>query len=166
MSTLELLGLSLLALFIVVGALGTVLSKNLVHSVLWLALVLVATAGVYANLSAGFLAGAQVLLYAGGVVTLAIFAVMLSARLEGGPIGNPSANRGRAALVALAVAGLFGGVLLQSDKLLAPREVPVVDAADLGRSFLGEYVLPFEVLSVLLVAAMIGAIAIARREDP
>lgn len=165
MSALEILGLALLALFVLGGALGTVLSKNLVHGVLWLALVLVATAGIYARLSAGFLAGAQVLLYAGGVVTLTIFAVMLSARLEGGPILNPSARRGRGALVALAVAGLLCGVLLQAD-VHAPGSVPVTDAAELGRSFLGEYVLPFEVLSLLLVAAMIGAITIARREDP
>jgi NADH:ubiquinone oxidoreductase subunit 6 (subunit J) len=164
-SVLEILGLSILALVILVGALGTVLSKNLVHSVLWLALVLVATAGLYARLLAGFLAGAQVLLYAGGVVTLAIFAVMLSARLEGGPIPNESAKRGRAALVALALAALLCGVLLQAE-ITVPGSVPVVDAAEIGRSFLGEYVLPFEVLSVLLVAAMIGAIAIARREDP
>jgi NADH:ubiquinone oxidoreductase subunit 6 (subunit J) len=165
MSTLEILGLSILALVILGGALGTVLSKNLVHSVLYLALVLVATAGLYARLSAGFLAGAQVLLYAGGVVTLAIFAVMLSARMEGGPIPNESGKRARAALVALAVAGLLSGVLLQA-QITVPASVPVVDAAEIGRSFLGEYVLPFEVLSVLLVAAMIGAIAIARREDP
>jgi len=164
LSALEILGLSLLALLILGGALGTVLSKNLVHSVLWLALVLVATAGLYARLAAGFLAGAQVLLYAGGVITLAIFAVMLSARLEGSAIPNESARRGRALLVSLAVAALFGGVLLQA-RFSTPNEVPVVDAADLGRSFLGEYVLPFEVLSVLLVAAMIGAIVIARRED-
>jgi NADH-quinone oxidoreductase subunit J len=141
-SALEILGLSLLAL-----------------------LILGATAGLYARLTAGFLAGAQVLLYAGGVITLAIFAVMLSARLEGGPIPNASAKRVRGLLVALAVAGLLCGVLLQTE-FVVPREVAVVDAADLGRSFLGEYVLPFEVLSVLLVAAMIGAIAIARREDP
>jgi len=164
LSALELLGLCLLALVVLGGALGTVLSKNLVHSVLWLALVLVATAGLYARLTAGFLAGAQVLLYAGGVITLAIFAVMLSARLEGGPIPNDSAKRGRGLLAALAVGGLFCGVLLQSD-FPAQGEVAVVDAAELGRSFLGEFVLPFEVLSVLLVAAMIGAIVIARRED-
>ncbi len=165
MSTLEIAGMSLLALFVLGGALGTVLSKNLVHSVLWLALVLVATAGLYARLCAGFLAGAQVLLYAGGVITLAIFAVMLSSRMEGGPILNASARRGRGFLAALAVAGLFVGVLLPAE-IVIPRELPVVDAADLGRSFLGEYVLPFEVLSVLLVVAMIGALTIARKEDP
>jgi NADH:ubiquinone oxidoreductase subunit 6 (subunit J) len=164
-STLEIAGMSLLALFVLGGALGTVLSKNLVHSVLWLALVLVATAGLYARLCAGFLAGAQVLLYAGGVITLAIFAVMLSSRMEGGPIPNGSAQRGRGLLAALAVAALLVGVLFQAEFVI-PRDLPVVDAADLGRSFLGEYVLPFEVLSVLLVVAMIGALTIARKEDP
>lgn len=165
MSTLEIAGLCFLALIVLGGALGTVLSRNLVHSVLWLALVLVATAGLYARLCAGFLAGAQVLLYAGGVVTLAIFAVMLSSRMQGGPILHESVGRGRGALVALAVAALFFGVLLSTD-LTPPRDLPVVDAAGLGRSFLGEFVLPFEVLSVLLVVAMIGALAIARKEDP
>ncbi len=165
MSALEIAGMSLLALFVLGGALGTVLSKNLVHSVLWLALVLVATAGLYARLCAGFLAGAQVLLYAGGVITLAIFAVMLSSRMEGGPILHGSAQRGRGLLAALAVAALLVSVLLPAE-LLIPRDLALVDAADLGRSFLGEYVLPFEVLSVLLVVAMIGALTIARKEDP
>jgi len=164
-SALEILGMSVLALVVLGGALGTVLSKNLVHSVLWLALVLVATAGVYARLCAGFLAGAQILLYAGGVITLAIFAVMLSSRMEGGPILHGSAKQGRGAVVALAVAALLCGVLLQTE-LSIPRDLPVVDAAEIGRSFLVEYVLPFEVLSVLLVAAMIAALTIARREDP
>jgi len=164
-SPLEIAGLCFLALFVLGGALGTVLSKNLVHSVLWLALVLVATAGLYARLCAGFLAGAQVLLYAGGVITLAIFAVMLSSRMEGGPILHGSEKPLRGALAALAVGGLFAGVLLNNE-FSTPRDLPVVDAADLGRSFLGEYVLPFEVLSVLLVVAMIGALTIARKEDP
>ncbi len=165
MSVLETVGLAALALAVLVGALGTVLSRNLVHSVLWLALTLVATAGLYARLSAGFLAGAQVLLYAGGVVTLAIFAVMLSSRLDGGAIVHESRGRIRGALAALAVAAMLTAVIFAAP-LPALHAAPPVDAADLGRSFLGEYVLPFEVLSVLLVAAMIGAIVIARKEDP
>ena len=165
MSTLETAGLVALALAVLAGALGTVLSRNLVHSVIWLALTLVATAGLYARLSAGFLAGAQVLLYAGGVVTLAIFAVMLSSRLDGGPILHASRGRARALVVAAGVAALLVAVIFAAP-LPGVRSAPPVDAADLGRSFLGEYVLPFEVLSVLLVAAMVGAIAIARKEDP
>jgi NADH-quinone oxidoreductase subunit J len=164
MSALEIAGLCLLAVAILGGALGTVLAKNLVHSVLWLALVLVATAGVYVRLSAGFLAGAQVLLYAGGVVTLAIIGVMLSARLDGAPIPNESRGEARGALTAVAVFALLAAAILSSE-LPPAAEAEPVRAAALGVAFLKEHLLAFEVLSVLLVAAMIGAIAIARKED-
>jgi NADH:ubiquinone oxidoreductase subunit 6 (subunit J) len=164
MSALEIAGLCLLAVAILGGALGTVLAKNLVHSVLWLAFVLVATAGVYVRLSAGFLAGAQVLLYAGGVVTLAIIGVMLSARLDGAPIPNESRGEARGALTAVAVFALLAAAILSSELPPAAEPEPV-RAAALGVAFLKEHLLAFEVLSVLLVAAMIGAIAIARKED-
>lgn len=165
MSVVELVGLGLLALLLLIGALGTVVSKNLVHSVLWLALVLVATAGLYARLLAGFLAGVQVLLYAGGVATLMIFAVMLTSRMEGGPVTHESRNRVRGAIVALALAGLLGATIVRQPLMKASTAAPA-DAQELGHAFLTDYVLPFEVLSLLLVAAMIAAITIARKSDP
>ncbi len=164
MTTPELLGLAALSAVLLAGALGTVLSRNLVHSVLWLALTLVATAGLYLKLLAGFLAGAQVLLYAGGVVTLAIFGVMLTTRQDGGPIRHESAGRARGALTALVVAACLCTAILAAP-LPDVSAAPAPDAAAVGRSFLTDFVLPFEVLSVLLVAAMVGAIVLARKED-
>jgi NADH-quinone oxidoreductase subunit K len=138
-SPLEIAGLCFLALFVLGGALGTVLSKNLVHSVLWLALVLVATAGLYARLCAGFLAGAQVLLYAGGVITLAIFAVMLSSRMQGGPILHGSQKQGRGALAALAVGGLLvGGRRRGRTRALVPGRVRAALRGALGAARRGD----------------------------
>jgi len=164
-SGLEVLGLSLLAGVILLGALGTVISKDLVRAVLWLALTLVATAGIYLKLLAGFLAGTQVLLYAGGVITLAIFAVMLSQRVEGAGVRQESRGLVVGALAAIAVGGvLVAGIL--AAPLAAAAAVPPPSVTDLAASFMGEFLLPFEVLSVLLVAVMVAAITIARRTDP
>jgi NADH:ubiquinone oxidoreductase subunit 6 (subunit J) len=165
MTALELAGIVLPSAAILAGALGTVLTRNLVHSVFWLALALVATAGLFVRLSAGFLAGAQVLVYAGGVVTLMIFAVMLTTRIEGGPMKHESRNLLRGALIAAAV-GVLLCVPIVTTEFPAENAATAANAADLGRSFLTDFVLPFEILSVLLVAAMIGAIALARKVEP
>jgi NADH-quinone oxidoreductase subunit J len=165
MNGLEILGLLVLAVALLTGALGTVLSRNLVHSVLWLALTLVATAGLYVRLLAGFLAGAQVLLYAGGVVTLAIFGVMLTTRLDGRAVTHESRGRARGFLTAGAVFALLAAGILTSE-VPQPAAGGPGGPAEIGRAFLTDWVLAFEVLSVLLVAAMVGAIAIARRTDP
>jgi NAD(P)H-quinone oxidoreductase subunit 6 len=166
MTALELAGIAVPSVAILAGAAGTVLSRNLVHSVFWLALALVATAGLFVRLAAGFLAGAQVLVYAGGIVTLMIFGVMLTTRIEGGPLHHSSRGRVRGASIAIAVFALLCVPILGADfgPVVAADLAPT--SADLGRAFLGEFVLPFEVLSVLLVAAKIGAIAIARKTDP
>ena len=167
MTGLELITLAVPSVAILAGALGTVLSKNLVHAVFWLALALVSTAGLFVRLSAGFMAGAQVLLYAGGVVTLMIFGVMLTTRIEGGPIRHESRGQVRGALIAIAVAALLFLQILRAP-ISAAADVPapaVTGAADIGYAFLTDFALPFEVLSVLLVATMVGAIAIARKVD-
>jgi NADH-quinone oxidoreductase subunit J len=165
MTALELAGIAVPSVAILVGAAGTVLSRNLVHSVFWLALALVATAGLFVRLAAGFLAGAQVLVYAGGIVTLMIFGVMLTARIEGGPLLHASRGKVRGALIAAAVFALLCVPIVGTDFSAVAASAPAPTSADLGNAFLSDFVLPFEVLSVLLVAAMIGAIAIARKTD-
>jgi NADH:ubiquinone oxidoreductase subunit 6 (subunit J) len=164
MTALEVGTLAVPSVVILTGALGTVLSKNLVHAVFWLALTLVSTAGLFVRLSAGFMAGAQVLLYAGGVITLMIFGVMLTTRIQGGPILHENRKLARGAVIACAVAVLLFLQILRAP-MPAPASVPSASAADLGRAFLTDFVLPFEALSVLLVAAMVGAIVLARKVD-
>ncbi len=154
----------LTAAALMVTAMMVVASQDLVRAVLWLGLCLVVTAGAYAQLAADMLAAIQVMLYAGGVVTLVLFAVMLTPR--------PDDERPTVELIT-PEKGLAGGLLfffamgmaiIQAD--LPTGVAPVVsDSQEVGRLFLTDHLLAFEALSVLLLAAMIGAIVIARRRD-
>src|SRR6185295_16687539 len=126
-------GIAVPSTAILLGALGTVLAKNLVHSVFWLALALVATAGLFVRLSAGFLAGAQVLVYAGGIVTLMIFGVMLTTRIEGGPLVQASGGRVRGTLIAIAVFALLCVNIVGADFSGVVAAEPAPTSADLGR---------------------------------
>ena len=90
--TPEALGLGGVAVLVLGASLAVVLARNLFHSVLWLALALVGTAGLFVLLHADFLAAVQVLLYAGGVVTIVVFAIMLTERLVGSSLRQT--NRG------------------------------------------------------------------------
>jgi len=149
----------------VVAALFVVKSRNLVRAVLWLAVVLLLTAALYAILGAPFLAGVQVLTYVGGVVTLMILGVMVTGRHQGAVAEVDSADRIRGLLVALGFFALVGGAILRTDfpPTLPP---PPPTTAELARSLLTEYLLAFEVASLLLLAAVVGAVVMARRRDP
>jgi NADH-quinone oxidoreductase subunit J len=161
--TAEAVGLAAVAVVLVGASLLVVLSRNLFHSVLWLALALVATAGLFLLLRAEFLAAAQVLLYAGGVVTIVVFAIMLTERLAGESIRQMNRGIGWGAILALAV---FGTVAWAVFRAAMPGDPPAPPTtAGLGRALLTDWVLPFEVLAVLLVAALLGALYLARTED-
>ena len=158
----------ILAIALVGSALRVVGSRDLVHSVLWLALTLVSTAVGYVVLHADFLAAVQVLLYTGGVITLMLFGVMLTRRHEGSAVvAHGSSGLAKAGLVAVALLGLVVVAIHTSLPAAIPAPLMLPDTAALGRVFLrGPLVLAFEVLSVLLLAAMVGAITLARRGDP
>ena len=103
--TLEVVAFWSFAAVLAVAGLAVVLSKNLFHSVLWLALALVATAGIFLTLDAEFLAAVQVLLYAGGVVTVVVFAIVVTERLVGERLSHVSrrVTAGGAVSAALAI---------------------------------------------------------------
>jgi NADH:ubiquinone oxidoreductase subunit 6 (subunit J) len=151
------------------SALFVVQSDNLVHAALWLGVTLLSTAGVYAILGASLLAGVQVLLYVGGVVTLVLFGVMITRKHEGIVVRAESRNRVRGGAAAVALFAVVAAAIRRTEGLDAPprRVVELTGSTEaLGRSLLGEYVLAFEVLSLLLLVSIIGAIVIARRRDP
>lgn len=156
------------------SAVLVVRTANLVHAALWLGLTLLVTAGLYAMLGASFLAGIQVLLYIGGVITLMLFAVMITRRHEGLVVPADSTGRGRAAVASIALFGVVAAAIRATPSLDGPPRIEGTPAAelpaqattaDIGRALLGQHVLAFEVVSVLLLAAVIGAIVIARRRD-
>lgn len=145
------------------GSAGIVaFSKNIIYSALALLGTFLGIAGLYITLSADFLAATQVLVYVGGTLTLILFAVMLTSRIEDMKTSNPRGT------VAVAF-GLVTVVLLVLGKVATATEWPseskpaTPSTAKLGHAFLGEYLLPFELGSVVLLAAMIGAVVLARR---
>ncbi len=159
-------GFVVLALCTLAAAVGVVRSANLIHAVLWLGAALVATAGLYAILGASLLAGVQVLVYVGGLITLMIFGVMVTRRHDGISVRAESRNTVRGAIAAVSFFAIVAWAIRATPGLDIAPTAPEVTPADLGRAFLGPYVLAFEALSVLLLAAMVGAIVIARRRDP
>lgn len=163
--TPEILGFWILAVTLVGSGLMVVLSKNLFHSVLWLALALVSTAGVFLLLDAEFLASVQVLLYAGGVITVVVFAIVVTEKLVGERL---SAVSRRMAVGALLSAGLLTVILRVLNKAEINVEMPEATADFtrwMGISLLTQHVIAFELLAVLLVAGMLAATYFARPEE-
>jgi NADH-quinone oxidoreductase subunit J len=163
--TLEVVTFWGLAVLLIGSALSVVLTKNLFHSVLYLALSLVATAGVFLALDAEFLAFVQLLLYVGGVITIVVFAIVVTERLVGDRITQTS----RHIVTGLVLAGaLLLGVLrfLRGADLPVERPVIAVDVTRaIGQVLLTEFVLPFELLAVLLLVGLLGALYFARPEE-
>jgi NADH:ubiquinone oxidoreductase subunit 6 (subunit J) len=154
-----------LAIILVGSALAVVLSKNLFHAVLWLALALTGTAGVFLLLDAEFLAAVQLLLYAGGIITIVVFAIVVTERLIGERLTQTNMRIGGALLVSAVLLG-FVVVVLRRQALPASRpEMPGDLTRLIGQTVLTQYVLPFELLAILMLAGMLGAIYFARPED-
>ena len=156
----------LLSLVALGSALLVVTTSNLVHAALWLVVTLGAVAGLYLVLAAEFVAWVQVLIYVGAVVVLLLFALMLTRA----PTGHTDDLTVRRALPAAIVAGLVGLLLAAtvvagfSDVRIDLDETVVGSAETTGQTIFSMWVLPFEVLSVLLLAALVGAIALSKRE--
>jgi NADH-quinone oxidoreductase subunit J len=163
--TLEELAFWSLAVVLVGSALAVVLGKNLFHSVLWLALALTGTAGIFLLLDAEFLAAVQVLLYAGGIVTVVVFAIVVTERLVGTQLSHTSRSVIRGALVSVAFLAFILRWLSHTPLPLdrAPMEGDVTRA--IGGSLLTSFVLPFELLAVILLVALLGASYLARPEE-
>ena len=154
-----------LSAVLVVSALAVVLSKNLFHSVLWLALALTGTAGVFLLLNAEFLAAVQVLLYAGGIVTVAVFAIVVTERLVGERITQTSRSLAGGAVVSIALFGLLVTAVVRQPLAAAAPPMTGDLTKALGETVLTRFVLPFELLAVLMLAALLGAVYFARPED-
>lgn len=146
-------------------AVAVVTTDNLVHSVFWLAAMLLGTAALYVHLASPFLAAIQVLLYTGGVITMMLFGVMLTHRDPGKKVPNVAEAPGWAAPVALGIGGTLVAAIWTTPELAALTPIDPGTANQIGAMFLDRYLVAFEVLSVLLLAGMIGAIVLARRTD-
>jgi NADH-quinone oxidoreductase subunit J len=147
------------------SALLVVSTRRLVHSALWLVVTLGALAGCYLLLTAEFVAWVQILIYLGAVVVLLLFALMLTRAPTGLSHDLTTGNKWFAGIVAAAVAAVLGVTLVAGfgGEVIDLQTVEIGGAGATGRALFSSWVLPFEILSVLLLAALVGAITLSRR---
>ena len=146
------------------GAMGVVFTRDIVHAALFLIMTLLMTAGVFVLVSAEFLSLVQILLYGGAVVILVVFALMITrAREAGMSINGPQWPFGLAA-----GAGL-GGVLILMIRRTSwggtATAIAPTTPERIGNALFGDWAIPFEIASLVLLVALIGAIVIARTEE-
>ena len=163
--TLEIAAFWSFAVLLVGAGLAVVLSRNLFHSVLWLALALVSTAGVFLTLDAEFLAAVQVLLYAGGVVTVVVFAIVVTERLVGAKLSHTSRHVLTSGVVSAALLALLIRAIGRADVDAAKPAAAADLTRQIGMTLLTRYALPFELLGLLLLVGLLGASYFARPED-
>jgi NADH-quinone oxidoreductase subunit J len=154
-----------LATVLVGSALAVVLTKNLFHGVLWLALALTGTAGIFLLLDAEFLAAVQLLLYAGGIVTIVVFAIVVTERLVGERISQTSRNLVAGAVTAAVLAWLVVSTIWQRPLTMVRPPMAENLTRQLGDTVQTRFVLPFELLALLMLAGLMGAIYFARPEE-
>ena len=149
---------------IVSSAIMVVTLKNIFHSLLFLILCFFSIAGIYILLSAEFVAAVQVLIYVGAITVLLIFAIMLTAQLYNPSIrqSNEQVIPGIIIVVTLLVTTLI--VLSRTSWRISSQRIEGESTVSIGKALLTTYVLPFEVVSLVLIAALIGAVIIARKE--
>jgi NADH-quinone oxidoreductase subunit J len=158
----EVLAFWVLAIVTLGAAGGVIASRNLLHAVLFLILAFVGVAGFFVLLSAEFIAMAQVIIYVGAISVLVLFAVLLT----------PRSGRGNDETKMLVPAVLLGGALaaimifvIYDTNWATLSESPALTARELGRALLSTWVLPFQIASVLLTAALVGAIMLVRSSE-
>ena len=148
-----------------VSAGGVAFSRNIIYSALSLLGTLLGAGAIYVYLGADYVAVTQLLVYIGGVLVLILFAVMLTSKIGETRQSNPSANFFPSLVLLVALLAVLGYVVTQSPWLtVADAPIPTETAFTIGDVFLKEYLLPFEVSSLVLLATLIGAVVIARKE--
>jgi NADH-quinone oxidoreductase subunit J len=155
---------AIIALVVVGAALRVVTTRNIVHAALYLTVVLAGVAASYILLAAEFVGVTQVLVYIGAVIVLFLFGIMLTKAPLGVMDDIDSDERWQGLVVAIALAGVLTYALIDG---FEDAELPgdqVQTTAEVSDSIFSTYLVPFEVVSVLLLAALIGAIVLARRD--
>ena len=151
----------LLAALIILGALGAVLLPNIVHATLSLVMTLLGVAGIFLLLGSEFLALVQVLIYGGGVTVLLLFGLMLT-NAGDDPKVTDGAQKPFAFLVGILLAAVIGTALVDQD--WASTEAAVAPFTTLGERLFRDFGAPFEIASLVLIVALVGAVAVARRD--
>lgn len=154
----------LLAALTVGSAILVAILPNIIYSAVALLFTFAGVAGLYVLTSADFLAATQILIYVGGILVLIMFAVFLSSRISTGKLSNPVRFRLPAAAVCLGLFGVLSYTAVSTPFPLKPGLSYQATTAEIGELLMTRYLLPFEVASVLLLAALIGAALLSRPE--
>jgi NADH-quinone oxidoreductase subunit J len=154
-----------LALVGTVAAFRLVTAKNVVHAALYLVVTLATVGGVYLILAAEFVAWVQILIYVGAIVILFLFGLMLTKA----PIGRDALDNQQRGIAVLISLGVLAGLVFLVQNAFDwndPKVRPITGTTRmLGESLFRQYVLPFEAISFLLLAALIGAIVLSRKDE-
>ena len=145
------------------AAIAVVSSRNVVRAALYLVVVLGSIGAIFLLLGAEFVGWTQILIYVGAIIVLLLFGLMLTAA----PIGRATLDNTQRPLAFICAAGVFALFTTVIWRAFGSARIPlkqVVRTADIGQSLFTRYILPFELVSVLLLAALVGAIVLAKRD--
>ena len=163
---MRMLEFSILGLLTLAGAAGAMALRNLVHCALCAALSFVGVAMLFLQLGAEFVGLAQILVYVGAIVILVVFAILLTRGAEADPQGGPAARSWLPGVgTAAVVLGCMVAAILGSPGLVRePEAMPQLTVESIGTTLMSAFVLPLEVVGLLLTAALIGAVILAWQE--
>lgn len=158
------LSFMMLAMVIVVSGIMVVTFRNLIYSALSLILCFTGVAGLYLHLQSEFIAGVQVLIYVGAIAVLILFVIMLTPNLVKAKTQPELGKRIINAAGTFALFVVMGGALIWSSWPPCFQATPL-GVKELGKGLFSAYLLPFEILSLVLLAALIGALVLAKKEE-
>lgn len=164
---IQIVSFAILAATTIGAALGVVLFNQIVYSAFLLGGVFISIAGLYILLNADFVAAAQVLIYVGAINVLILFAIMLVNKgYDFEPVANRWVRRASTAVVCLGVFALLATTVLATPWAVSTASTVTAESTTviIGKHFFSDFLLPFELASVLLLMAMVGAIILARRD--
>tara|TARA_B100000029_G_scaffold475265_1_gene518375 strand:- start:351 stop:854 length:504 start_codon:yes stop_codon:yes gene_type:complete len=153
-----------ICLLVILSAFWVVMSPNLIHSAVSLLFTLFSVAALYVFLYADFMAASQVIIYVGGILVLIIFGVMLTNKISDQNISNKSQNRIPAAILTIILLFTQMNIIFKTNWYIGESIVRESTVNDIGMMLLSKYLLPFEMVSILLLAALIGAAMLSRKK--
>ena len=154
-----------IAALTVISAVFVVLNNQLLYAAVALLFTLFGIAGLYVFLWADFIAGVQLLVYVGGILVLIIFGIMLTNQISSVRLSQTNVQQGVGAVVVTWLFIFLSMVIAKTPWLVQPALEPKSTVAGVGTLLLTKYLLPFEVISVLLLGALIGAVVLCREEN-
>ena len=153
-----------IVLLVILSAYWVVMSPNLVHSAVSLLFTLFGVAGLYVYLYADFIAASQVIIYVGGILVLIIFGVMLTNKIDDPNLSNQSQNQLVAGVFCLLLLIFQFQIIFNTNWYIGDFISRESTVNDIGMMLLTDYLLPFEIVSILLLAALIGAAMLSRKK--